>query len=105
MAARRDPRRSKRITAGSSAARLARQRRRERQPAPAPRAAATGPHDDGFDVGATVRHPRFGGGQILDREGSGKQLKLTIQFANYGRKKILPAYTRLRRPGAAGRDS
>ncbi len=86
--------------AGSSAARVATHRRRERQPATAARAAAAaGPHDDGFDVGAIVRHPRFGGGQILDREGSGKRLKLTIQFANYGRKKILPAYTQLRLGG------
>ena len=85
--------------------RVATHRRRERQPAPTPRAAAAGPHDDGFDVGAVVRHPRFGGGEILDREGSGKHLKLTIQFANYGRKKILPAYTQLSTPNAAGRDS
>ena len=91
--------------AGSSAVRVATHRRRERQPAPTPRAAAAGPHDDGFDVGAVVRHPRFGGGEILDREGSGKHLKLTIQFADYGRKKILPAYTQLSTPNAAGRDS
>jgi DNA helicase-2/ATP-dependent DNA helicase PcrA len=82
--------------AGSSAARAAARRRRERQPAPVPKSAAlAGPHDDGFDIGAVVRHPRFGGGTILDREGSGKHLKLTIQFAEYGRKKILPAYTEL----------
>ncbi len=86
---------------GSSAARVATQRRRQRQAPPGPRAAAAaGPHEDGFDVGATVRHPRFGGGQILDREGSGKRLKLTIQFADYGRKKILPAYTQLSVGGA-----
>ena len=51
--------------------------------------------EDGFAVGAFVRHPRFGGGQILHREGSGKLLKLTIQFSDYGPKKILPAYTKL----------
>ena len=42
-----------------------------------------------------VRHPRFGSGRILDREGSGKHLKLTIQFSGYGQKKILPSYTKL----------
>jgi DNA helicase-2/ATP-dependent DNA helicase PcrA len=46
-------------------------------------------------VGSLVRHPRFGGGTILDREGRGKHLKLTIQFSDHGRKKILPAYTKL----------
>ena len=78
---------------GSSAARAA-----GRRPAAPPAAPRPGPrvaHDDGFDVGAIVRHPRFGGGQILDREGEGKHLKLTIQFAAHGRKKILPAYTAL----------
>jgi len=50
---------------------------------------------DGFAVGSLVQHPRFGGGTILDREGRGKHLKLTIQFSDHGRKKILPAYTKL----------
>ena len=51
--------------------------------------------DDGFDVGVLVHHPMFGSGKILDREGSGKRLKLTIRFAGSGQKKILPSYTRL----------
>ena len=52
-------------------------------------------HGDGFSVGVTVTHPMFGEGRILGREGSGKNLKLTIQFVAYGAKKILPAYTTL----------
>ncbi|MCP3977755.1 MAG: UvrD-helicase domain-containing protein [bacterium] len=51
---------------------------------------------DGFPVGATVVHPKFGGGTILNREGGGKHLKLTIHFPMHGAKKILPAYTKLR---------
>jgi len=43
-----------------------------------------------------VVHPRFGAGRIVDREGSGKGLKLTIRFSLHGSKKILPAYTDLR---------
>jgi DNA helicase-2/ATP-dependent DNA helicase PcrA len=79
---------------GSSAARVA--RRRREPPTPAPRsAAANESHEDGYNVGAQVTHPSFGGGRILDREGKGKNLKLTIQFRDHGRKKILPAYTRL----------
>jgi len=50
---------------------------------------------DGFSIGARVAHPMFGRGQVLDREGSGKNLKLTIQFSGYGTKRILPAYTQL----------
>ncbi len=80
---------------GSSAAAAARRRSPVREPDPRPRAAAAGPHPDGYDVGAGVRHPRFGRGRILDREGQGQHLKLTIHFAEHGRKKILPAYTRL----------
>jgi DNA helicase-2/ATP-dependent DNA helicase PcrA len=51
---------------------------------------------DGFPVGARVIHPRFGGGQIMDREGAGKHLKLTIHFSDHGQKKILPSYTKLK---------
>jgi DNA helicase-2/ATP-dependent DNA helicase PcrA len=81
---------------GSSAARSA---RRSTADTPPPRRAAAGEtFDDGYDIGAWVRHPSFGGGRILDREGQGKHLKLTIQFARHGSKKILPAYTRLEIP-------
>jgi len=81
---------------GSSAARVARPRTARRDAAPAPARVPVGPPpEDGFAIGALVRHPRFGGGTILDREGRGKQLKLTIRFADHGSKKILPAYTKL----------
>ena len=81
---------------GSSALRAAVWNRRrateERKPAPG----TVGPDPgDGFAVGASVHHPRFGAGRILEREGSGKNLKLTIRFVQYGSKKILPAYTEL----------
>jgi len=51
---------------------------------------------DGYAVGALVLHPRFGGGRIMNREGAGKHLKLTIHFSDYGQKKILPSYTKLK---------
>jgi len=60
-----------------------------------PRAASSEPCEDGYDVGAHVTHPSFGEGRILDRTGKGKNLKLTIDFRDHGRKKIVPAYTRL----------
>jgi len=81
---------------GSSAARAAAWTRkgateRERPP---PGAIGRDP-GDGYAVGASVLHPQFGTGRILDREGSGKTLKLTIRFVRHGSKKILPAYTDL----------
>jgi DNA helicase-2/ATP-dependent DNA helicase PcrA len=79
----------------SSAARAARARRRSpAQPVPRP-AGSSEPCEDGYEIGAYVTHPRFGGGRILNREGRGKHLKLTIQFTRHGSKKILPAYTQL----------
>jgi DNA helicase-2/ATP-dependent DNA helicase PcrA len=81
---------------GSSAARAAGRRGRGAPSVSTVKATRGGPvPEDGFAVGAYVQHPRFGGGQILHREGTGKHLKLTIQFSDYGPKKILPAYTKL----------
>jgi DNA helicase-2/ATP-dependent DNA helicase PcrA len=51
---------------------------------------------DGFPVGAGVNHPMFGNGFITERAGEGNSLKLTINFAEHGQKKILPSYTKLR---------
>ncbi|MBZ5639776.1 MAG: UvrD-helicase domain-containing protein [Acidobacteriia bacterium] len=90
------PERTYRGTAfgGSSAARAASRPRAAEPTAVAPRHAGP-PPEDGFAVGAIVAHPKFGSGRIVDREGMGKTLKLTIHFAGQGSKKILPAYTTL----------
>jgi len=90
-------------SSGSSAARAA---ARARTSAPSvPSQVAQPDPGDGYGVGARVRHPRFGAGQILGREGSGKNLKLTIHFDRHGTKKILPAYTKLANTGDAGDQS
>jgi len=81
-------------SSGSSAARAATARAAASKSAP-PRVPGGPPPSDGYAVGMRVLHPRFGGGRIVQREGSGKQLKLTIQFADHGQKKILPSYTKL----------
>ncbi len=77
---------------GSSAMRAAAKRAEAVKPRP-PRDVA--PAADGYSIGVRVSHPMFGAGQVLDREGAGTGLKLTIQFPGFGTKKILPAYTRL----------
>jgi DNA helicase-2/ATP-dependent DNA helicase PcrA len=76
--------------------------RREAREAPAPRYPAGPPPEDGWAVGARIRHPSFGSGQIVDREGSGRTVKLTIRFAECGTKVILPAYVRLELVSSAG---
>jgi DNA helicase-2/ATP-dependent DNA helicase PcrA len=87
---------------GSSAARAAYRRPAETRPSrPAPRPTDMPKEADGFNVGVKVSHPMFGRGQVLDREGSGKNLKLTIQFTGHGTKRILPAYTQLEVVGGA----
>jgi DNA helicase-2/ATP-dependent DNA helicase PcrA len=54
------------------------------------------PGRGGWKVGASVSHPRFGRGRVIACEGTGKHLKLQIQFRDFGAKKILPAYTKLK---------
>jgi DNA helicase-2/ATP-dependent DNA helicase PcrA len=83
---------------GSSAARAA-ARSAHREPAPKPSDFPV--EADGFSVGVHVSHPMFGSGKVLGREGSGKSLKLTIQFSGYGTKRILPAYTQLTAEGTS----
>ncbi|HLJ16574.1 MAG TPA: UvrD-helicase domain-containing protein [Bryobacteraceae bacterium] len=43
-------------------------------------------------TGATVRHPKYGIGTLLRREGDGEDAKLTISFQNYGLKKLIEKY-------------
>ena len=47
-----------------------------------------------FHVGSYVRHPTFGRGRVLDSSGSGKDMKMTIQFGSET-KKIMVKYARL----------
>jgi len=61
-------------------------------------AAAQSSSDDGSDlmaVGSWVLHPSWGRGQIVDREGSRDDLKLSIRFGGGRTKKVLVAYARL----------
>lgn len=48
-----------------------------------------------FAPGSYVRHAKYGRGLILRREGAGDSLKLTITFAGYGQKKLIPKYADL----------
>jgi ATP-dependent DNA helicase UvrD/PcrA len=46
----------------------------------------------GFRNGSVVRHPKYGRGTVLRREGDGEDAKLTISFPGYGLKKIVEKY-------------
>jgi DNA helicase II / ATP-dependent DNA helicase PcrA len=52
-------------------------------------AAATAP---AYTVGTQVFHQHFGRGVVQKREGDGEQLKLTVDFRDYGVKKLLAKY-------------
>jgi DNA helicase-2/ATP-dependent DNA helicase PcrA len=45
-----------------------------------------------FGAGAMIRHPKYGRGQILKREGDGEDAKLTVSFPGYGLKKLIEKY-------------
>jgi DNA helicase-2/ATP-dependent DNA helicase PcrA len=55
-----------------------------RPPAPAGRR--------GFRAGAMIRHPKYGRGTVLRREGDGEDAKLTVSFPGYGLKKLVEKY-------------
>jgi len=80
---------------GSAALRAAARAAAARPAPPGPSLGAVEISDD-FRVGRRVQHPKFGAGEIVAREGSGRGLKLTIRFRDHGAKKILPSYTKLR---------
>ncbi|MGH9970622.1 MAG: ATP-dependent helicase, partial [Pyrinomonadaceae bacterium] len=45
--------------------------------------------------GCYVKHPKYGRGLVLRREGVGDSLKLTVTFAGYGQKKLVQKYANL----------
>ncbi len=52
-----------------------------------------------FAVGDMIYHREFGSGVVVDLEGTGENLKLTIEFDAWGRKKIYPRYAALSKEG------
>jgi DNA helicase-2/ATP-dependent DNA helicase PcrA len=65
------------------------------EPRPAP-AAASAP-EQGLKVGGRVKHPKYGIGTLLRREGEGGDAKLTISFPGHGMKKLVQKYADLER--------
>ena len=50
---------------------------------------------DGFTPGTHVRHPKYGRGLVLRREGVGDSAKLTVSFPGFGQKKLIEKYAGL----------
>lgn len=50
---------------------------------------------DGFVPGSHVRHPKYGKGLVLRREGTGDNVKLTISFPGFGQKKLIEKFANL----------
>ncbi len=48
-----------------------------------------------WKLGSRVRHPKYGLGTIIQSEGEGDDLKLTVSFAGYGTKKLVERYASL----------
>ncbi len=51
----------------------------------------------GFKAGQRVRHPKYGEGQVVRREGEGEEAKLTVTFAAHGVKKLVEKFAKLER--------
>lgn len=54
------------------------------------------PKSKGPSLGSTIRHPRYGKGTVVRREGEGDDAKLTVSFPGYGLKKLLQKYAGLK---------
>jgi DNA helicase-2/ATP-dependent DNA helicase PcrA len=49
----------------------------------------------GFRSGQRVRHPKYGDGVVFRREGDGDDAKITVQFAQFGVKKLVEKFAQL----------
>jgi ATP-dependent DNA helicase UvrD/PcrA len=49
----------------------------------------------GFRPGQRVRHPKYGEGTVYRREGEGEDAKITVQFPQFGLKKLVEKFAQL----------
>jgi DNA helicase-2/ATP-dependent DNA helicase PcrA len=48
-----------------------------------------------YQLGDTVRHPRFGRGMVIALSGRGEDLKVTVSFPNFGKKQLVAKLAKL----------
>src|SRR5205085_7454031 len=68
-------------------------RRAEQSAAPSSSSAPSS--SAGFVPGTYVRHPKYGRGLVLRREGTGDAAKLTVSFPGFGQKQLIEKYAGL----------
>lgn len=51
--------------------------------------------EQGFMPGTHVRHPKYGRGLVLKREGTGDSAKIIVSFPGYGQKKLIEKFAQL----------
>ena len=51
----------------------------------------------GLGKGSRVRHPKYGEGIVFQREGDGDDAKITVQFQQYGVKKLVEKFAQLQK--------
>ena len=51
----------------------------------------------GYSVGDMVSHVKFGEGKVLAIEDSARDYMVTVEFAEYGKKKMLAGFARLKK--------
>ncbi|HWS54935.1 MAG TPA: UvrD-helicase domain-containing protein [Pyrinomonadaceae bacterium] len=61
----------------------------------APSSSSSSPAGGGFAPGSHVRHPKYGRGLVLRREGVGDSAKITVSFPGFGQKKLIEKYAGL----------
>jgi DNA helicase-2/ATP-dependent DNA helicase PcrA len=66
-----------------------------RQPSSVARSVSSVASAGDFAPGSHVRHPKYGRGLVLRREGTGDQAKLTVSFPGFGQKKLIEKYAGL----------
>jgi len=69
-------------------------KRATREPAPSPKPAVS---DSQYSVNQRIMHPRYGTGKIVEIQGKGDNVKLTIRFSSGGSKSFLEKHTPLER--------
>ena len=55
------------------------------------------PGKTGFRPGQKVKHPKYGEGTVMKREGDGDDAKITEQYPRYGLKRLVEKYAQLER--------
>jgi DNA helicase II / ATP-dependent DNA helicase PcrA len=69
--------------------------KRRAEPSAASSASSSSTSSAGFVPGTHVRHPKYGRGLVLRREGTGDAAKLTVSFPGFGQKKLIEKYAGL----------